>query len=288
MNSNNQVKQLRLQRARSREQLAEMAGLSVRTIQRIENGERPGLETLSALAAVFEVTVAEIGGEARREDAPGREASLDLRIEEAKARVHQESRFFRSLSVALVVCVLLAVLNRFTNPQYYWSGWVALIWGALLVVRGLRLFVFGEWIKTGAGRACSGCCANRPQTGGATAAGMVRWSPSRARRRSPYHHPCLAGRWRRATSPVVVRQSGGKVIELLHQQDRHVSAARQLADHLANLFDDRGLDPSVGSSGISSCGRLASARPIASCCCWPPDKSPPRRCFMVLSTGKSW
>lgn len=66
MNSNNQVKQLRLQRAWSREQLAEMAGLSVRTIQRIENGERPGLETLSALAAVFEVTVAEIGGEARR------------------------------------------------------------------------------------------------------------------------------------------------------------------------------------------------------------------------------
>ncbi len=40
-----------------------------------------GLETLSALAAVFEVTVAEIGGEARREDAPGQEASLDLRIE---------------------------------------------------------------------------------------------------------------------------------------------------------------------------------------------------------------
>ncbi len=116
MNSNNQVKQLRLQRAWSQEQLAEMAGLSVRTIQRIENGERPGLETLSALAAVFEVTVAEIGGEARREDAPGQEASLDLRIEEAKARVHQESRFFRSLSVALVVCVLLAVLNRFTNP----------------------------------------------------------------------------------------------------------------------------------------------------------------------------
>ena len=44
--------------------------------------------------------------------------------------------------VALVVCVLLAVLNSFTNPQYYWSGWVALIWGALLVVRGLRLFGF--------------------------------------------------------------------------------------------------------------------------------------------------
>ena len=88
MNSNNQVKQLRLQRAWSQEQLAEMAGLSVRTIQRIENGERPGLETLSALAAVFEVTVAEIGGwsamtsDQRREimaELPGRKARLRRR-----------------------------------------------------------------------------------------------------------------------------------------------------------------------------------------------------------------
>ena len=97
MNSTNQVKQLRLQRAWSQEQLAELAGLSVRTIQRIENGDRPGLETLSALAAVFEVNVADITG-----DSPaGHEESLDLRIEEAKARVHQESRFFPSLATAV-------------------------------------------------------------------------------------------------------------------------------------------------------------------------------------------
>lgn len=125
MNSSNQVKQLRLQRAWSQEQLAELAGLSVRTIQRIENGDRPGLETLSALAAVFEVNVADITG-----DSPaGHEESLDLRIEEAKARVHQESRFFRSLSTAVVVCVLLVLLNRFTDPGNYWSAWVAGIWG---------------------------------------------------------------------------------------------------------------------------------------------------------------
>lgn len=254
MNSNNQVKQLRLQRAWSQEQLAEMAGLSVRTIQRIENGERPGLETLSALAAVFEVTVAEIGGEARREDAPGQEASLDLRIEEAKARVHQESRFFRSLSVALVVCVLLAVLNSFTNPQYYWSGWVALIWGALLVVKDYACSCSANGSKTGARRACSGCCANRPQTGGATAAGfgqMVTMARTPSLSISP-PLPCWTMAPRDIT--VVVRQPGGKVIELLHQQDRHVSAARQLADHLANLFDDRGLDPSVGSSGSAAVG----------------------------------
>lgn len=58
----NTIKALRLQHAWSQEQLAEMAAVSVRTIQRIENGERPGLETLSALAAVFEVSVAELSG----------------------------------------------------------------------------------------------------------------------------------------------------------------------------------------------------------------------------------
>src|SRR5439155_1703432 len=31
--------------------------------------------------------------------------------------------------------------------------------------------------------------------------------------------------------------------------------------------------------------RIAIARPIASCCCWPPDKSPPRRPSMSFSTG---
>lgn len=143
MNSSNQVKQLRLQRAWSQEQLAELAGVSVRTIQRIENGDRPGLETLSALAAVFEVNVAEISG-----DSPeGHEESLDLRIEDAKTRVEQESSFYRSLAVAFVVCVLLAVLNRLTDSESYWSAWVAIIWWALLAIKGLRLFVFAEWIK---------------------------------------------------------------------------------------------------------------------------------------------
>ena len=143
MNSSNQVKQLRLQHAWSQEQLAELTGVSVRTIQRIENGDRPALETLSALAAVFEVNVADITGGVPA----GNETSLDQRIEEAKARLYQESRFFRSLSTALVVCGLLVLLNRLTNPDDYWSAWVAAIWGALLLVRGLRLFVFGGLIR---------------------------------------------------------------------------------------------------------------------------------------------
>lgn len=49
------VKKLRLRRGWSQEQLAHITNLSVRTIQRIERGNKPGLETATALASVFEV-----------------------------------------------------------------------------------------------------------------------------------------------------------------------------------------------------------------------------------------
>lgn len=51
------VKKLRLQRGWSQEHLAELTNLSVRTIQRLERGHKPGLETLKSLAAVFEVDI---------------------------------------------------------------------------------------------------------------------------------------------------------------------------------------------------------------------------------------
>ena len=55
------VRKLRLQRGWSQDQLATMTGLSVRTIQRIEQGQQPGLESLKALASVFELDVAQLG-----------------------------------------------------------------------------------------------------------------------------------------------------------------------------------------------------------------------------------
>jgi transcriptional regulator with XRE-family HTH domain len=51
------VRKLRLRNGWSQEQLAEMTGLSVRTIQRIERGQPASLESQKALAAVFEVDI---------------------------------------------------------------------------------------------------------------------------------------------------------------------------------------------------------------------------------------
>jgi len=51
------IQKRRLQRGWSQEQLAEVSGLSVRTIQRLERGQPGSLESLKALAAVFETDI---------------------------------------------------------------------------------------------------------------------------------------------------------------------------------------------------------------------------------------
>ena len=61
------VRKLRLQRGWSQDQLATLTGLSVRTIQRIEQGQQPGLESLKALASVFELDVAQLDGTQQQE-----------------------------------------------------------------------------------------------------------------------------------------------------------------------------------------------------------------------------
>ncbi|EOC1311427.1 helix-turn-helix domain-containing protein [Cronobacter turicensis] len=142
MHTENRIRALRLARAWSQEQLAELSAISVRTIQRIEKGEPPSLETLSALAAVFETRVEALTGTPLQAADP-----LDEAVTLARKRLDEERHFYRSLVTALVVCMGLYLLNRFTVPGSHWSLWVVLIWGGLLVVKGLRLFLLRGWIE---------------------------------------------------------------------------------------------------------------------------------------------
>ncbi|MEE9453624.1 MAG: helix-turn-helix domain-containing protein [Paracoccaceae bacterium] len=54
------IRSLREDRGWSQEQLADISGISVRTIQRIETGNRGSLESLKCLAAVFETTIPDL------------------------------------------------------------------------------------------------------------------------------------------------------------------------------------------------------------------------------------
>lgn len=57
------LKQLRLSRHLSQEQLADMSGLNVRAIQRIESGKNASVESLKCLASALNVDIATLNQE---------------------------------------------------------------------------------------------------------------------------------------------------------------------------------------------------------------------------------
>jgi len=57
------LKELRISRHFSQEQLAQMSGLNVRTIQRIESGQNASVESLKCLAAALNVSVSTLNQE---------------------------------------------------------------------------------------------------------------------------------------------------------------------------------------------------------------------------------
>ena len=139
------VRKLRLQRGWSQEQLAEMSGLSVRTIQRIERGRTPGLESLASLAAVFDVPVTEL----RQEDDIMTEAKTPSRISGEEERAIEYVRdlkgFYSHLTSYVLVMLGLFVINLVFTPGYFWAFWAALGWGIGIVVHGLNVFEVINW-----------------------------------------------------------------------------------------------------------------------------------------------
>ena len=135
------IRQLRISRAWSQEQLAELSSLSVRTVQRIENGEQASLETLGAIAAAFDIKVSELTeNDAKTGSASGQ--ALDDQIEKARYQVAEESSFYRSVLLWAVINAGLFAINHYTSPDSVWFVWPLCIWGGIVLLRGLRIFVF--------------------------------------------------------------------------------------------------------------------------------------------------
>lgn len=130
------IQKLRLQRGWSQEQLADVSGLSVRTIQRLEGGQPGSLESLNALAAVFDVDLDQL-----------KEPSMDnsqagFRPDEALALAHvrKVKGFYLHCGQYVVVIAALAAINLITSPRYLWFVWPALGWGVGIIFHGLRVF----------------------------------------------------------------------------------------------------------------------------------------------------
>ena len=129
------VQKLRLQRGWSQQQLAELSGLNVRTIQRIEKGQEPSVESLKSLAAVFNVEFSTL-----------KEQGMDNVISETQSaeeilafnQVRKLKGFYIHLAQYVLVIAVLTVINALTTPNRWWVQWVIMGWG---------IGVFFHWLQ---------------------------------------------------------------------------------------------------------------------------------------------
>lgn len=142
------VRKLRLEKGWSQEQLAEICDLSVRTIQRIERGQKPSLESLKALAAAFETDVANL----TTTEASMSNQSISVQEEKAIVHVRDIKGFYTHLVIYVIVVCCLFALNFIRSTNHFWAMWPALGWGIGVVFHGLNVYevfnLFGpDWEK---------------------------------------------------------------------------------------------------------------------------------------------
>jgi transcriptional regulator with XRE-family HTH domain len=136
------IQKLRLQRGWSQEQLAEVSGLSVRTIQRIERGQTASVETLKALGAAFEIDFSQLKEPDMNATLSQTPMNPSVSPDEALALAHvrKVKAFYVHIAQYVFVVVALTIANLVVSPQYFWVLWIAAGWGFGLVFDGLRVF----------------------------------------------------------------------------------------------------------------------------------------------------
>lgn len=142
------IQKLRLDKGWSQEELAMHSGISVRTIQRIENGKRASLESLKCLAAVFETNVSNLVQEKPMSNTQTSDQYFVKQSEQDAIAYVQNLRAFHMNWIAfLVIIPALYVLNIKISPEFLWVVIVAIAWFAAIVLHALVIFglfsVFG-------------------------------------------------------------------------------------------------------------------------------------------------
>jgi len=127
---------MRLERHWSQEQLVERSGLSVRTIQRIENGENAGLESLKSLAAVFETNI---------EDSNKKTELERIRIEEAYIQKLKGFYYLLGLAVLNLIFFFFIAINDSDSEGWHMFLYMLIAWIAFLGIYSFISFdFFGE------------------------------------------------------------------------------------------------------------------------------------------------
>jgi transcriptional regulator with XRE-family HTH domain len=133
--------------------LADLSGLSVRTIQRLERGQPASVESLKALGAAFEIDFSDLKEpEMSTTISPNATTNQGLSPDEALALAHVRKLkgFYTHLVVYGLVIGFLVIVNLLTYRHYLWFIWAAGGWGIGVLLHGLRVFdripfLNGDW-----------------------------------------------------------------------------------------------------------------------------------------------
>ena len=133
------IQKLRLKRGWSQQQLAEVSGLSTRTIQRLEAGYPASTESLKSLAAVFEVDFSTLSPEQTMTTTTA-DTLTDQQEAEAFKYVRKLRGFYIHLLQYIVVNLALLVINLATQTHHMWAFWVIGGWGIGILIHAFRVF----------------------------------------------------------------------------------------------------------------------------------------------------
>jgi len=127
------IRKLRLQRGWTQDQLSELSGLSVRTIQRLERGETPTLETAKSLASVFGIDFQSL-----------KPRELDMNTHDEKSTVSEDEKnallyakrvtdYLQGVVVTVIIAGILFYVVGATKELLLFFG----VFGLALLIQGL-------------------------------------------------------------------------------------------------------------------------------------------------------
>ena len=137
------IQKLRLQHGWSQQQLADLSGLSVRTIQRLEKGQDASVESLKSLAAVFEIDFSQLQRTDMNTAAdthPPTKPGISHEEMLAFNHVRKLKGFYIHLAQYVLIIPMLFAINLWTGTHYIWAIYPALGWGLGLLFHALVVF----------------------------------------------------------------------------------------------------------------------------------------------------
>ncbi len=109
------IKNLRLENGWSQEKLAEITGLSLRTIQRVEKEDKASLESLNLLAKAFSLDIKQLQDK--------------LKNKTIETETKNKNNYKKKIIIFIAVNLLLIAINLSTNPEHLWFIYPLLGWG---------------------------------------------------------------------------------------------------------------------------------------------------------------